>query len=74
MRRLSFPRVAGKWHLGMFKEAYTPMQRGFAHHMGYYQGCGSAWTHVSACCHAGSPASDENYTCGGAIGHEIGYD
>ena len=58
----------------MFKEAYTPMQRGFKHHMGYYQGCESAWTHVSACCHAGSPAADENYTCGGGIGHEIGYD
>eukprot|EP00936_MAST-01D_sp_MAST-1D-sp1_P001908 g1908.t1 len=53
----------GKWHLGMFKEAYTPMQRGFEHHMGYYQGCESAWTHVAACCHAGSPTADQNYTC-----------
>ena len=59
----------------MFKEAYTPMQRGFAQHMGYYQGCESAWTHVSACCHAGSPTSDQNFTCGGlANGHEQGYD
>ena len=24
----------GKWHLGMFKEAHTPMQRGFEQHMG----------------------------------------
>ena len=64
----------GKWHLGMFKEAYTPMQRGFEQHMGYYQGCESAWTHVSACCHAGSPTADQNYTCGGKPGHEIGYD
>jgi arylsulfatase A-like enzyme len=64
----------GKWHLGMFAEAYTPMQRGFEQHMGYYQGCESAWTHVSACCHAGSPTTDQNFTCGGSPGHEIGYD
>ena len=54
----------GKWHLGMFKEAYTPMQRGFEQHLGYYQGCGSAWTHVASCCTAGSPHSDQDFVCG----------
>jgi len=53
----------GKWHLGMYKDEYTPPRRGFDEHMGYYQGCGSAWTHVSACCHAGSDHNDENYVC-----------
>jgi hypothetical protein len=27
----------GKWHLGMHKQDYTPMKRGFDQHMGYYQ-------------------------------------
>ena len=53
----------GKWHLGMFKEAYTPMRRGFHHHEGYYQGCGSAWTHESSCCSAGSPTTDQAFVC-----------
>eukprot|EP00937_MAST-01D_sp_MAST-1D-sp2_P004705 g4705.t1 len=57
----------GKWHLGMFKEDYTPMKRGFDHHMGYYQGCESAWTHVAACCTAGSPTEDQNFTCNAGI-------
>ena len=46
-----------------FKEAYTPMGRGFAEHMGYYQGCESHYTHVAACCTAGSPDHDQNYVC-----------
>ena len=54
---------AGKWHLGMFKEDYTPARRGFDEHMGYYQGCGSAWTHVSSCCTAGSADHDNKYVC-----------
>jgi len=53
----------GKWHLGMFKEAYTPARRGFDEHMGYYQGCESAWTHVSACCSAGSADNDQHFVC-----------
>ena len=44
----------GAGHLGMFRAAYTPIKRGFDEHMGYYQGCGSAYTHVASCCHAGS--------------------
>ena len=39
----------GKWHLGMYTEAYTPAHRGFDEHMGYYQGCESHYTHVAAC-------------------------
>eukprot|EP00928_Gymnodinium_smaydae_P032485 TRINITY_DN23515_c0_g2_i1.p1 TRINITY_DN23515_c0_g2~~TRINITY_DN23515_c0_g2_i1.p1 ORF type:complete len:572 (-),score=65.13 TRINITY_DN23515_c0_g2_i1:309-2024(-) len=53
----------GKWHLGMFKESYTPMKRGFHEHMGYYQGCESEYTHDAACCSAGSPDHDMNFVC-----------
>ena len=53
----------GKWHLGMFKQAYTPKHRGFDEHAGYYQGCGSAWTHVAACCTAGSSYNDTDFVC-----------
>lgn len=53
----------GKWHLGMFMEKYTPMGRGFDEHMGYYQGCESAYTHIAACCKAGSPDSDQDFVC-----------
>ena len=47
----------------MYKDAYTPIKRGFDEHMGYYQGCGSAYTHLAACCGAGSPDNDTNYVC-----------
>eukprot|EP01084_Bolivina_argentea_P166832 289622_1 len=30
-------RLYGKWHVGYSKAAYTPTQRGFNHHIGYYQ-------------------------------------
>jgi arylsulfatase A-like enzyme len=54
----------GKWHLGMHKEATTPWKRGFDHHAGYLQGCGSGWTHVSSCCQASStPTKDQHYVC-----------
>jgi arylsulfatase A-like enzyme len=29
----------GKWHLGFYQRAFTPLARGFDEHMGYYQGC-----------------------------------
>ena len=38
----------GKWHLGMHADAFTPLSRGFGAHVGYYQGCESAFTHVAA--------------------------
>jgi len=53
----------GKWHLGMFQRRYTPSHRGFDEHMGYFQGCGSAYTHISACCTAGSPDHDQDFVC-----------
>ena len=51
--------VRRKWHLGMFQTKYTPIERGFDEHMGYFQGCESAFTHIAACCSAGSPDSDQ---------------
>ncbi|KAH8059752.1 hypothetical protein JL721_9169 [Aureococcus anophagefferens] len=65
----------GKWHLGMHADAFTPLSRGFGTHVGYYQGCESAFTHVAACravcCEAGSPDADDNFTCAGRY---AGYD
>jgi len=60
----------------MFREAYTPIKRGFDEHMGYYQGCGSAYTHIAACCSAGSADNDTHFTCAhtGAGKDYRGYD
>ena len=33
----------------MHADAFTPLSRGFKTHVGYYQGCESAFTHVAAC-------------------------
>ena len=52
----------------MFKTKYTPIERGFDEHMGYFQGCESAYTHVAACCGAGSPTNDQDYVCGNHYG------
>ena len=55
----------GKWHLGMFREEFTPWKRGFNHSMGYLQGCQSAWTHTASCCVPGSATADQSYVCPG---------
>lgn len=55
-----------------------PTSRGFDKWDGYLQGCGSGWTHVSSCCHAGSPYSDQKYVCNVSLGNTTkdyrGYD
>jgi len=60
----------------MFKQAYTPMKRGFDEHMGYYQGCESAYTHLAACCGAGSPDHDQDFVCDSNTTNSgyVGYD
>lgn len=30
--------LIGKWHLGFYKRGFTPTQRGFDYHFGYYGG------------------------------------
>jgi arylsulfatase A-like enzyme len=37
--------MLGKWHLGHFKKAYLPLQRGFDHHYGLYNGAMQYFTH-----------------------------
>ena len=37
-------------HLGMGRQEWTPPRRGFDEHMGYYDGCGTRYTHVQSCC------------------------
>ena len=54
---------AGKYHLGMMSEWALPTKRGFHMWDGFMQGCKSGWTHVAACCSAGSSFSDEEYVC-----------
>ena len=56
----------------MFKESYTPRHRGFDEHMGYYQGCESAYTHIAACCSAGSPTGDKDFVCDNGEGQYLG--
>ena len=36
----------GKWHLGFYQWAYTPLARGFDEHIGYFQGAIDYYTHV----------------------------
>ena len=35
----------GKWHLGFYQRAYTPLERGFDFHLGYFQGAIDYYSH-----------------------------
>ncbi|CAN7948021.1 unnamed protein product, partial [Ixodes hexagonus] len=37
--------MIGKWHLGYYKESYTPSQRGFDSFFGFYNGGVDYYTH-----------------------------
>lgn len=39
-------RIIGKWHLGFYKKAYTPLYRGFESHFGYYAGAQDYYYHT----------------------------
>ena len=69
----------GKWHLGMHKKEFYPASRGFDHHAGYMQGCGSHSTHTASCCNVPvvrpPPFNDTTYICGQVAGKDYrGYD
>jgi arylsulfatase A-like enzyme len=38
--------IVGKWHLGTFQPAYLPLQRGFDHQYGHYNGALDYFTHI----------------------------
>jgi arylsulfatase A-like enzyme len=37
--------MVGKWHLGHFDKSYLPLQRGFDHHYGFYNGALMYYSH-----------------------------
>lgn len=39
--------IVGKWHLGHFKQAYTPLYRGFLTHTGYWTGHQDYFDHTA---------------------------
>ncbi|XP_055385576.1 arylsulfatase J-like [Condylostylus longicornis] len=49
--------LIGKWHLGFFKESYTPTLRGFDYHYGYMGGYIDYWDHSLI-------MLDSNFSCG----------
>jgi arylsulfatase A-like enzyme len=38
--------IVGKWHLGTFQPTYLPLQRGFDHQYGHYNGAIDYFTHI----------------------------
>ena len=49
----------------MGRQEWTPPRRGFDEHMGYYDGCGTRYTHVQSCC---GYQPDQRNAGGGSIG------
>lgn len=39
--------IIGKWHLGFFKDEYTPTKRGFHSHIGYWLGAEDYFNHLA---------------------------
>ncbi|XP_043197040.1 arylsulfatase B-like [Amphibalanus amphitrite] len=39
--------AVGKWHLGFYRRAYTPSQRGFKSHLGFWAGHGDYYDHTA---------------------------
>jgi len=39
--------MVGKWHLGFYKEEFTPTYRGFDSHLGYFNGFTSYYDHIT---------------------------
>ena len=40
--------ICGKWHLGVARKEYLPMQRGFDHQYGFFMGALDYFTHIEA--------------------------
>lgn len=38
--------MIGKWHLGFYEKSFTPLQRGFCSHFGYWSGIISYYDHI----------------------------
>lgn len=38
--------MIGKWHLGFYEKLFTPLQRGFCSHFGYWSGIISYYDHI----------------------------
>ncbi|CAG9762955.1 unnamed protein product [Ceutorhynchus assimilis] len=51
-------RAVGKWHLGFFKNEYTPVYRGFDSHYGYYQGFIDYYDHINKASQTGEYGYD----------------
>lgn len=39
--------IVGKWHLGYYKKEFTPLERGFDSHFGYWTGALSYYDHTN---------------------------